>query len=93
MAARGAAEKTAILEGLKLLFPAMFSPDGKEWRIPIQSNGERLEFKIALTCAKENVGGQESTPLTIPQVENAQIEFTEEEIQKCRNYLKSMGLL
>lgn len=90
---RGQKEKVAILEGLKLLFPAMFSPDGKEWRIPIQSNGERLEFKIALTCAKENVGGQESTPLAIPQVENAQIEFTEEEIQKCRDYLKSMGLL
>lgn len=90
---RGQKEKTAILIGLKLLFPAMFSPDGKEWRIPIQSNGERLEFKIALTCAKENVGGQESTPLAIPQVENAQIEFTEEEIQKCRNYLKEMGLL
>ena len=90
---RGQKEKVAILEGLKLLFPAMFSPDGKEWRIPIQSNGERLEFKIALTCAKENVGGQEYTPLAIPQVENGQIEFTEEEIQKCRNYLKEMGLL
>ena len=93
MVARGAAEKTAILKGLKLLFPAMFSLDGKEWRIPIQSNGERLEFKIALTCAKENIGGQESSPSAIPQMENGQIEFTEEEIQKCRNYLKEMRLL
>ena len=32
---RGQKEKVAILEGLKLLFPAMFSLDGKEWRIPI----------------------------------------------------------
>ena len=43
MVARGAAEKTAILKGLKLLFPAMFSPDGKEWRIPIPPNRERIE--------------------------------------------------
>lgn len=93
MAARGANEKSIILESIKLLFPAMFSVDGKEWRIPVQSNGEILEFKIALTCAKDCIGA-ESGAMTqsAPVVSANGIEFTEEELQKCRDYLKSMGL-
>lgn len=95
MAARGSQEKIAILESIKLLFPAMFSADGKEWRIPVQSGGETLEFKIALTCAKENIGaGIEPTSGNIPTVTaNGTLEFTEEEINRCREYLKTMGLL
>lgn len=54
MAAKGTESKELVLEKLKELFPASFMYD-KEFRIPFTENGEEIQIKVSLTCAKVNV--------------------------------------
>lgn len=57
MAVRGAEAKQKIISQIIENFPGAFTcNEGKELRIPIAENGERVEIKVALTCAKENIG-------------------------------------
>lgn len=94
MAAKGTQSKEAIYKALEMLFPNAFW-NGKEFRIPCQENGEVVEIKCALTAAKECVGaGSEGTlGMEAPITANGSIEFTEEELKKCREYLTQMGLI
>lgn len=94
MAARGTVSKEAIYHTLEMLFPNAFW-NGKEFRIPCQENGEIVEIKVACTAAKDCVGAESgaTTSDVAPIAANGSIEFTEEELNKCREYLKSMGLL
>lgn len=57
--ARGAEAKQNVMDKIMEIFPDAFIY-GKELRIPMQENGERVEIKIALTCAKTNVGGEDA---------------------------------
>lgn len=91
--ARGQQSKEAVKQVLEQVFPAMFSPDGKELRIPVIENGERVEIKVALTCAKENLGGEgaviapKGDPLTVEQ-----LVVTEEEKEEIKSLMERLGL-
>lgn len=55
--AKGASSKAKLIEKLKEIYPDAFEY-GKEFRIPFEEDGQRVEIKVALTCAKSNVGGE-----------------------------------
>ena len=69
MAARGAEAKQIITDKILQIFEGSFIY-GKEIRVPLQENGERVEIKVTLTCAKENVGGDSA--FAVPQGEASQ---------------------
>ena len=54
MAAKGTEAKSAISEKILNIFPNAFEY-GKELRIPYEENGEEVQIKVTLTCAKVNV--------------------------------------
>ena len=55
MAARGAWSKEQVTNKILETFNGAFINE-KEIRIPLYENGERVEIKVTLTCAKTNVG-------------------------------------
>ena len=57
--ARGSIAKEAITQKILDTFEGSFVY-GKEIRIPYSEDGNRVEIKITLTCAKENVGGNDN---------------------------------
>lgn len=67
--ARGAEAKQIITDKILQTFEGSFIY-GKEIRVPLQENGERVEIKVTLTCAKENVGG--NSAFAEPQSETSQ---------------------
>ena len=67
--ARGAEAKQTITDKILQTFEGSFIY-GKEIRVPLQENGERVEIKVTLTCAKENVGGDSA--FAEPQSETSQ---------------------
>ncbi len=108
MAARGAKAKKEVANKILETFSGSFLYDNdKEIRIPMVENGENIQIKINLVCAKTNVdnGGdtaipgasaaaQESAfppPLEKPQPQPA-AEPTEEEKENIEKLLKSLGL-
>ncbi|HAH17784.1 MAG TPA: hypothetical protein DCL29_02015 [Eubacterium sp.] len=54
--ARGSESKQKVIDKIKEIYPDAFIY-GKELRIPMEEDGMRVEIKVALTCAKTNVGG------------------------------------
>jgi hypothetical protein len=55
---RGAESKQIVINKILETFKDSFIyNNGKEIRVPMEENGERVEIKVALTCAKTNVGG------------------------------------
>ena len=91
--AKGQETKAKLIEVLQEVFPNMFSPDGKEWRLPFIENGENIEIKIALTCAKENIGGggavvaAKNDPVAVEQ-----LTVTEEEKEQIKQLMERLGL-
>ena len=67
--ARGAEAKQTITDKINQSIEGSFIY-GKEIRVPLQENGERVEIKVTLTCAKENVGGDSA--FATPQGETSQ---------------------
>ena len=54
--AKGTQAKTQIMNKLMEVFnEAFLYNDGKELRIPMIENGEEVQIKVTLTCAKDNV--------------------------------------
>lgn len=70
MAAKGAISKEIITNKILQTFEGAFMYGSKEIRVPLQENGERVEIKVTLTCAKENVGGDSA--FAEPQSETSQ---------------------
>lgn len=54
--AKGAESKQKVIDKIIEVYPDAFVY-GKELRIPFEEDGMRVEIKVALTCAKTNVGG------------------------------------
>ena len=93
--AKGAVAKQEVLTKIKEIFPEAFEY-GKELRIPMEEDGQRVEIKIALTCAKTNVGGDaapEASGLQFEDAPNAPSAApTEEEKQNIANLMDRLGL-
>lgn len=105
--ARGSIAKTEITKKLLDTFNGSFLyNDGKEIRIPYTEEGELLQIKVTLTCAKENVnqGDDNALPGTvetgataapfepIAKKEEKIVEPTEEEKQNVSDLLRALGL-
>ena len=102
MAARGSESKNIIIAKLLETFAGSFIYD-KNVIIPMVENGESLQIKIALTCAKTNVesgmdnaipGAEMSCTTVAPKtIDNHGVaEVTEEEKQNVLKAMKALGL-
>ena len=101
MAARGSESKNIITAKLLETFAGSFIYD-KNVIIPMVENGESLQIKIALTCAKTNVesgmdtaipGAATATTVTPKVMDTHGIaEVTEEEKQNVLKAMKALGL-
>lgn len=95
--AKGATAKKEVISKLKEVFPDMFEY-GKELRIPMIEDGVRVEIKIALTCAKTNVGGDDASvesgvqALDFSNETPANIEPSAEEKQNIAELMSRLGL-
>lgn len=72
--AKGAVSKTKATEMILKAFPGSFTYD-KEIRIPFQEDGEEIQLKCVLTCAKVNV--EPNGDVAIPGEVSADINFGE----------------
>ena len=105
--AKGQMSKAQITTKLLEIFDGAFLyNDGKEIRIPYTEEGELLQIKVTLTCAKENVnqGDDNALPGTVetgataapfePIVKKEEkiVEPTEEEKQNVSDLLRALGL-
>ena len=104
MAARGSESKNIITEKLLETFAGSFIYD-KNVIIPMVENGESLQIKIALTCAKTNVeSGMDTaipgatvatttaTPTSKVMDTHGVAEVTEEEKQNVLKAMAALGL-
>ncbi len=94
--AKGSIAKEAITQKILNTFEGSFIY-GKEIRVPYSEDGNRVEIKITLTCAKENVGGDSAFTVTEGQsTQPAQASVpaapTEEEKANIANLMQRLGL-
>lgn len=104
--ARGAQSKEAIMTKILETFEGAFKYD-KEIRIPMNEEGELVQIKVTLTCAKTNVESGDDTALPGAKVsavnaDNGGLapatatsimnEPTPEEKANVESLLKSLGL-
>lgn len=94
---RGSESKKIVTEKILEIFEGSFLYNGnKELRIPLEEDGQRVEIKVALTCAKTNVGGDGASVES--QVEsNVTVNVpaaapSEEEKQNIANLMDRLGL-
>lgn len=97
--ARGAEAKNSIWDKMLEVYPDAFWEDtGKILRIPMIENGERIEVKVTLTAAKNNLGEAElksafdAAVSTSTVTENSILEPTEEEKANVNKLLASLGM-
>lgn len=102
--ARGAQAKSEIAKKILETFSGSFEYNGgKEIRVPLMEDGQLVQIKIALTCAKENVecgadtampGGDfpipSDTPVTPERTEP--VAPTSEEKANVTAMLRALGL-
>lgn len=102
MAARGLESKQIIFNKIQEIFPKSFFDD-KILRIPMTEDGNPLEIKVALTCAKDVIGGGQVMSSTgpaqgdfdwsdDPKPAPALTEPTEKEIQNVRTLMSALNL-
>lgn len=104
--AKGMVTKAKVLKEIMNLYgdAAFLSPDGKELRIEAVEDGEAVQIKVVLTCAKVNIerGGEVasapvpakvSTTAAVPSSPATNLTGpTEEEKQMIANLLEKMGI-
>lgn len=95
---KGAIAKKEVISKLKEVFPDMFEYGSKELRIPMMEDGQRVEIKVALTCAKTNVGGDDASvesgvqALDFSNETPTNIEPSAEEKQNIAELMSRLGL-
>lgn len=97
--AKGSESKTILTQKLLEMFDGAFEY-GKEIRVPFTENGERVEIKVTLTCAKTNVGGdlpsafsnEESNAGVAPSAPQATSAPTEEEKANIAALMSKLGI-
>ena len=105
MAARGSVLKQEVATKILAALPGSFLyNDGKEIRINGTENGENLQIKVTLTCAKVAVEGGEDTVLPGESVkttspvqivttsEKVPQEPTNEEKERLKTLLNQLGM-
>lgn len=103
MAAKGAILKGEVAEKIIAAFPGSFLyNDGKEIRINGTENGEPLQIKVTLTCAKVAVESDRlefndspavaATTSNITTTENIPQEPSQEEKERLATLLQNLGL-
>lgn len=95
--ARGANSKQLVINKIMEIYPEAFLYNGgKELRIPFEEDGERVEIKVALSCAKTNVGGNDGpaeSGIEINDIPNtAPAPPSDEEKQNIANLMARLGL-
>lgn len=94
--ARGAIAKENITKQILNTFEGSFINE-KEIRIPYIENGEEVEIKVTLTCAKDNIrGGANATnePVSAWTTTEpaAPVQVTEEEKKNVKKLLEALNL-
>lgn len=92
--ARGSIAKAEITQKILNSFENSFVYD-KEIRIPFEENGEIVQIKCVLTCAKVNVENGGNTLATDNTTTNQPVKIstlTEQEKQETAELLASLGL-
>lgn len=100
--ARGAQAKAELTEKILEMFQGSFL-DNKTIRVPWTENGEHLELKITLTCAKDVIGGAgggsaavlTSTPKEASAFDNPEpvkVKITESEAENVAKLLSALNL-
>ena len=92
---KGAESKQKLLEQIMKDYPEAFLYGGKELRVPFIEDGARVEIKVALTCAKTNVGGDDGPVDSAPAAASTNITAgppTEEEKQNIANLMERLGI-
>ena len=100
--ARGAQAKEELTEKILETFPDSFLNE-KTIRVPWIENGEQLELKITLTCAKDVIGsaggGSAATSVSVPKEASAfdnpepvKVKITESEAENVAKLLSALNL-
>lgn len=97
--ARGASSKQAVIDKILETFQGSFLYNGnKELRIPMVEDGEQVEIKVTLACAKTNVGDGavtgdfESGNAVQVSVTEAPAKPTQAEIDNISKLMDRLGL-
>lgn len=96
--AKGAESKQKVLDKIMEIYPEAFLYGNKELRIPFNEEGQRVEIKVALTCAKTNVGGDGESvlsggqPSAFSDAAPAKTAPTDEEKQTIANLMEKLGI-
>ena len=96
--AKGSFAKTQITQKILDTFEGAFiGPDGKELRIPFVEDGIQVEIKVALTCAKENIGGGAANSQPVVAKNDAQGSVpvsapTQEELDNVKSIMEKLNL-
>lgn len=95
--ARGASSKQLVINKIMEIYPEAFLYNGgKELRIPFNEDGERVEIKVALSCAKTNVGGGDGLTESGEEPKDtsnaAPAPPSDEEKQNIANLMARLGL-
>lgn len=95
--ARGASSKQVVIDKILETFQGSFVY-GKELRIPMVEDGEQVEIKVTLACAKTNVGDGavagdfESGNAVQVSVTEAPAKPTQAEIDNISKLMDRLGL-
>ena len=96
--AKGAESKQKMIDFILQNFEGAFMYGDKELRVPFMEDGNRVEIKVALTCAKVNVGGdaahvqnEATAPASAFSTEEVS-QPTEEEKKNIADLLSKLGL-
>ena len=100
--ARGAQAKAELTEKILEMFQGSFLDD-KTIRVPWTENGEQLELKITLTCAKDVIGsagdGSAAASISAPKEASAfdnpepvKVKITESEAENVAKLLSALNL-
>ena len=93
--AKGSTAKEEITKKILEVFQGSF-PYDKEIRIPWEENGEQLQIKCVLTCAKVNVsaGNDTAVPTAIEKIAETGHSYviTQEEKEKVVDLINKLNL-
>ena len=101
MAAKGSEAKKIVINKILEQFSGSFLyNDGKEIRINLQENGEPVQIKVTLTCAKTPVGGDGVSTLVEGETPKSEIaptetvisEPTEDEKARLKALIEKLGM-